>query len=167
MSLADPCLPKWFSEDYPASAGLFAMLATLIMHLAEWSSMYFSHTPEEAENHRHMPDHLHLGPCMMEIGISIHSVIIGMPTDHCILSTHIIGLALGLSSGEFKALFIAIVFHQFFEGLGIGNVLADLEYEGRTKYAVWFFTFLYGITTPLGIAIGIIIHESSYDATSE
>lgn len=54
------------------------MIAALLMHLGEWLSLYLCHSAREAEDHHHLPDHLHVGSCMLEIGISIHSVIIGL-----------------------------------------------------------------------------------------
>lgn len=77
------------------------------------------------------------------------------------------GITLGLTDEEFTALFVAIVFHQFFEGIGIGNVLADLQHEEQKKVVVYFFTFLYGVTTPAGVAIGIVIQWSNYDVIAQ
>lgn len=94
MSLSDPCLPEWFSESYPASAGLFAMLSAMAMHLMEWLAIF--HEPQKkitegdeegSPEHGHHDDHAHtllleerkkkITTYTLEFGISIHSVIIG------------------------------------------------------------------------------------------
>ncbi|KAJ2611608.1 hypothetical protein H4S08_003075 [Coemansia sp. RSA 1365] len=49
---------------------------------------------------------------VLEVGIALYSVLIG--------------LALAISDSGFIALFIAICFHQFFEGLALGTSLAEL-----------------------------------------
>lgn len=79
-----------------------------------------------------------------EVSICVHSLVIG--------------LSLGLtSSSEFVALFIAIIFHQFLEGIALGSVTAE---SGLGNKYVLLFAAIYSITTPIGIAIGIGVRES-------
>lgn len=79
-----------------------------------------------------------------EVSICVHSLVIG--------------LSLGLtSSSEFVALFIAIIFHQFLEGVALGSVTAE---SGLGNKLVLLFAAIYSITTPIGIAIGIAVRES-------
>lgn len=79
-----------------------------------------------------------------EVSICVHSLVIG--------------LSLGLtSSSEFVALFIAIIFHQFLEGIALGSVAAE---SGLGNKLVLLFAVIYSITTPTGIAIGIAVRES-------
>ncbi|KAJ1723642.1 hypothetical protein LPJ53_002025 [Coemansia erecta] len=61
-----------------------------------------------------------LATYILEIGIALYSVLIG--------------LALAISDHGFLALFIAICFHQFFEGLALGTSLAEL-YWIKTQIA--------------------------------
>ncbi|KAI9842046.1 MAG: high-affinity Zn(2+) transporter zrt1 [Thelocarpon superellum] len=68
---------------------------------------------------------------ILEFGVIFHSVIIG--------------LNLGTVGDEFGTLYVVIVFHQAFEGLGIGAP--------------------YGLTTPIAIAIGLGL-RTTYDAGS-
>ena len=91
---------------------------------------------------------------MMEISVAIHSVIIG--------------IALGSMAGEenlesLQALLIAICFHQFFEGLGLGTVIAAARLHfGTAKIAI--FALVFAITVPIGVLIGIfIINEESLE----
>jgi zinc transporter 1/2/3 len=81
---------------------------------------------------------------LLELGIALHSVIIG--------------IALGLARDEFVSLFIALVFHQFFEGIGLSSVVAEADF-GKKWIAVGLVVF-YTISTPIGVAIGIGIHDS-------
>ncbi|KAH9056715.1 ZIP-like iron-zinc transporter [Lactarius vividus] len=81
-----------------------------------------------------------IGVAILEFGVILHSVLIG--------------LTLAVDEG-FKVLFVVIVFHQTFEGLGIGSRLAYLELPPKYRTVPVYAAFLYGITTPLGIAVGL------------
>ncbi|CAJ0769153.1 24847_t:CDS:2, partial [Entrophospora sp. SA101] len=93
-----------------------------------------------------------IGVVVLEFGICFHSVIIGM--------------ALSVASGtEFISLFCALVFHQTFEGLGLGSRIAALKLpEGSFK--PWLMSLAYGATTPLGIAIGLSVRETYNPSSS-
>jgi zinc transporter 1/2/3 len=86
---------------------------------------------------------------MMEISVAIHSVIIG--------------IAVGSLGGpdnlaELQALLIAICFHQFFEGLGLGTVIeAARLHLGMKKVII--FAISFALTVPLGVMIGIVITD--------
>jgi len=81
-----------------------------------------------------------IGVGILEFGVILHSVLIG--------------LTLAVNE-NFKILFVVIVFHQTFEGLGIGSRLAYLELPPKYRMAPVLAAFLYGITTPMGIGIGL------------
>lgn len=86
----------------------------------------------------------------LEAGILIHSVLIG--------------LDLGLQSGsDYITLLIAIVFHQFFEGFALSQVLIEAQFD--TIWPVIWAVAFYSVTTPVGIAIGIgtrqVLNEGS------
>lgn len=73
-------------------------------------------------------------------------------------------MALGVSSGaEYIALLIALCFHQFFEGIALGTTIIEAKYNSTVKSVLM--AMIYGVTTPLGIAIGIAI-RSSYNGNS-
>ncbi|GAA5942981.1 hypothetical protein JCM3775_000222 [Rhodotorula graminis] len=90
-----------------------------------------------------------IGVLTLEFGVVLHSVLIGLT-----LST--------TSDDEVTTLFIVIVFHQMFEGLGLGTRLAflKLDHLGK-KYALlpWFGALLYSSCTPIGMAIGLGLRE--------
>ncbi|KII87477.1 hypothetical protein PLICRDRAFT_55431 [Plicaturopsis crispa FD-325 SS-3] len=81
-----------------------------------------------------------LGVAILEFGVVLHSLLIG--------------LTLAVDP-DFKVLFVVLVFHQMFEGLGLGSRLAQLKIHARYNYVAFVGALLYGLTTPLGIAIGL------------
>ena len=90
---------------------------------------------------------------LLEAGILFHSVFIGM--------------ALSVSTGPaFVVLLIAISFHQTFEGLALGSRIAAIPSFSTTSLKPWFMSALYGITTPIGQAIGLAAH-TLYDPASQ
>ncbi|KAF8587582.1 ZIP-like iron-zinc transporter [Ramaria rubella] len=86
-----------------------------------------------------------LGIAILEFGVVFHSFIIG--------------LTLAVDP-EFKVLFIVIVFHQMFEGLGLGARLAFMDLPEHYNYIPIFGAILYGLTTPFGIALGLGIRNT-------
>ncbi|KAG2239663.1 hypothetical protein Bca52824_091502 [Brassica carinata] len=77
---------------------------------------------------------------VLELGIIVHSVVIG--------------LSLGATSDTcaIKGLIAALCFHQMFEGMGLGGCILQAEYTNLKKFLMAFF---FAITTPFGIALGI------------
>ncbi|KAJ8515882.1 hypothetical protein ONZ45_g6734 [Pleurotus djamor] len=81
-----------------------------------------------------------IGIAILEFGVILHSVLIG--------------LTLAVDE-DFIILFVVIVFHQTFEGLGIGSRLAYMELPAGYNYIPVLAAILYGLTTPIGIAAGL------------
>ncbi|CAG8216183.1 unnamed protein product [Penicillium salamii] len=77
---------------------------------------------------------------LLEFGIIFHSVIIG--------------LNLGVTGSEFATLYPVLVFHQSFEGLGIGARMSAIPF-GKHTWLPWILCAAYGLTTPVSIAIGL------------
>ena len=77
---------------------------------------------------------------ILEFGVIFHSVIIG--------------LNLGVTGSEFSTLYVVLVFHQSFEGLGIGARMSAIPFKKQSKLP-WILCLAYGLTTPLCIAIGL------------
>lgn len=88
---------------------------------------------------------------ILEFGIIFHSVIIG--------------LNLGVVGAEFTTLYPVMVFHQSFEGLGIGARLSAITFPPRLAYLPWVLALAYGLTTPVSIAAGMGV-RTSYDSGS-
>ncbi|KAH9479523.1 Zinc-regulated transporter 2 [Psilocybe cubensis] len=91
--------------------------------------------------------------------LSTHIIGVGILEFGVILHSFLIGLTLAVDEG-FKILFVVIVFHQTFEGLGIGSRLAYLDLPERFRWAPIAGAILYGLTTPLGIAIGLGVRQT-------
>lgn len=71
-----------------------------------------------------------------------------------IVLSFLIGLTLAVDE-DFKTLFVVLLFHQTFEGLGIGARLAYLKLADRYNYVPFLAAAVYGLSTPLGIAVGL------------
>ncbi|CAG7932028.1 unnamed protein product [Penicillium olsonii] len=82
---------------------------------------------------------------LLEFGIIFHSVIIG--------------LNLGVTGSEFATLYPVLVFHQSFEGLGIGARMSAIPF-GKHTWLPWILCAAYGLTTPISIAIGLGVHTT-------
>lgn len=78
---------------------------------------------------------------VLEFGVIFHSVLIG--------------LTLAVAGEEFKILFIVLVFHQTFEGLGIGSRLATIPWPESRKWTPLILGLAYGLSTPVAIGIGL------------
>lgn len=92
-----------------------------------------------------------IGTLILEIGIMVHSVLIG--------------IELGVTTGtDYISLLIAICFHQLFEGMALGVRIAELKHVKNLASRLGI-GCAYPITTPIGIAIGIGIHFS-YEPSS-
>lgn len=130
--------------------------------------------PNEAEqNKHHMPGEDHLGHSrehhdgddpekgaaaiedymaqltsifILEFGIIFHSVFIG--------------LTLAVSGSEFTTLYIVLVFHQTFEGLGLGSRLATIPWPQSKRNTPYLLGLAFGVSTPIAIAIGLGLRRS-------
>ncbi|KAI9828642.1 MAG: hypothetical protein M1832_001745 [Thelocarpon impressellum] len=129
-----------------------------------------SRRPPHASHHHHHPGpshpHAHtslsemqeqrkmlLQCLLLEAGILFHSVFIGM--------------ALSVATGtSFIVLLLAISFHQTFEGLALGSRIAAIPALSPTSVKPWLMALAYGTTTPLGQAIGLLVHNL-YDPASQ
>lgn len=87
---------------------------------------------------------------LIEGGILFHSVFVGMTVS--------------ITSKGFIILLIAIVFHQMFEGLGLGTRIADVPYP-KNSWKPWALVVAFGSTAPIGQAIGLVT-RGSYDPNS-
>ncbi|KAF3967278.1 hypothetical protein CMV_008706 [Castanea mollissima] len=77
---------------------------------------------------------------VLELGIVVHSIIIG------------ISLGASESPKTIKPLVAALTFHQFFEGLGLGGCISQAKFKSR---AIAIMVLFFSLTTPFGIAIGM------------
>ncbi|KAH0286094.1 Fe2+/Zn2+ regulated transporter [Aureobasidium namibiae CBS 147.97] len=88
---------------------------------------------------------------VLEFGVIFHSVVIG--------------LNLGVVGKEFSTLYPVLVFHQSFEGLGIGARMSAIPFP-KKSWLPWFLCAAYGMTTPIAIAIGLGV-RTTYNPNSD
>ncbi|KAJ1294254.1 hypothetical protein BS78_01G132100 [Paspalum vaginatum] len=79
---------------------------------------------------------------VLEMGIVVHSVVIGL------------GMGASQSVCTIRPLVAAMCFHQLFEGMGLGGCILQAEYGARMNSALVFF---FSTTTPFGIALGLAL----------
>ncbi|KAJ4975862.1 hypothetical protein NE237_000968 [Protea cynaroides] len=77
---------------------------------------------------------------VLELGIVVHSVIIGL------------SLGASMNPCTIAPLVAALCFHQLFEGMGLGGCILQAEYNNKIKATMVFF---FSATTPFGILLGI------------
>ncbi|KAI0017565.1 ZIP zinc/iron transport family [Xylariomycetidae sp. FL0641] len=78
---------------------------------------------------------------ILEFGVIFHSIFIG--------------LTLAVAGEEFTVLYIVLVFHQTFEGLGLGSRLATARWPSSKWYMPYALGTAYSLSTPIAIAIGL------------
>ncbi|WYZ37787.1 hypothetical protein EsH8_II_001293 [Colletotrichum jinshuiense] len=87
---------------------------------------------------------------MLEGGILFHSVFVGM--------------TISITVDGFIVLLVAILFHQMFEGLGLGSRIAAVPYP-KGSIRPWVLVVAFGTTAPIGQAIGLAT-RATYDPDS-
>lgn len=78
---------------------------------------------------------------ILEFGVIFHSIFIG--------------LTLAVAGEEFPILYIVLVFHQTFEGLGLGTRLAVAQWPRGKEYLPYVLALAYALSTPIAIAAGL------------
>lgn len=177
-SLTSPCLKEnpWGNFPFSGFVAMVSAMATLMVDT--FANSYYNKKSmksgvvaqsgdERGVIHAHSHGHVHGSASMMadsesellryrvisqvlELGIIVHSVIIG------------ISLGASESPKTIKPLVAALTFHQFFEGLGLGGSIAQAKLKSR---AIAIMTLFFSLTTPIGIAIGLGI-TNVYDENS-
>lgn len=83
---------------------------------------------------------------VLEFGVIFHSIFIG--------------LTLAVSGAEFNTLYVVLVFHQTFEGLGLGTRLSAAPWPKSKRWTPYLLGIAYGISTPIAIAIGLGVRNT-------
>lgn len=83
---------------------------------------------------------------ILEFGVIFHSIFIG--------------LTLAVSGEEFNILYVVLIFHQTFEGLGLGSRLAVIPWPKSRRWTPYVLGAAYGISTPLAIAVGLGVRNT-------
>ncbi|KAI6673404.1 hypothetical protein NL676_001310 [Syzygium grande] len=178
-NLTSPCLSKspWGNFPFAGFVAMLAALGTLIVDTLATSYYKKLHTDKArlgksigdeekaGENQGHAHGHSHgsistdsdsdllrhrVISQVLELGIVVHSVIIG------------ISLGASESPSTIRPLVAALTFHQFFEGMGLGGCITQAKFETRASAIMALF---FSLTTPVGIGIGLGI-TNVYDENS-
>lgn len=83
---------------------------------------------------------------ILEFGVIFHSIFIG--------------LTLAVAGEEFIVLYIVLVFHQTFEGLGLGTRLAVAQWPRGKEWLPYALGTAYAFSTPIAIAVGIGVRQT-------
>lgn len=84
--------------------------------------------------------------CILEFGVVFHSIFVG--------------LTLAVAGEELSTLYIVLVFHQTFEGLGLGSRLAVTPWPKSKRWTPYLFAVGYGLSTPVAMAVGLGVRET-------
>ncbi|KAK6142407.1 hypothetical protein DH2020_022755 [Rehmannia glutinosa] len=139
-------------KDSAAVKGEEAGVVPVHTHGHSHGSVTLESGETEQLRHRVISQVLNLGifTKILELGIIVHSVIIG------------IALGASQSPNTIRPLIAALSFHQFFEGIGLGGCITQAKFNAR---AVTIMVTFFSLTTPIGIVIGIGI-TNVYSETS-
>lgn len=83
---------------------------------------------------------------ILEFGVIFHSIFVG--------------LTLSVAGAEFQTLYVVLVFHQTFEGLGLGSRLAVAAWPRNQTWTPYFLALAYSISTPTAIAVGLAFRNT-------
>lgn len=83
---------------------------------------------------------------ILEFGVIFHSIFIG--------------LTLAVAGEEFTVLYIVLVFHQSFEGLGLGSRLAVAKWPEGKEWLPYVLGTAYALSTPIAIASGLGVRQT-------
>ncbi|KAJ2984185.1 hypothetical protein NUW58_g6122 [Xylaria curta] len=68
--------------------------------------------------------------------------------------------AVAVAGDEFNILYVVLVFHQTFEGLGLGSRLATAPWPKNKSWLPYILGLAYALSTPISIAIGLGVRET-------
>jgi len=83
---------------------------------------------------------------ILEFGVVFHSIFVG--------------LTLAVAGPEFNTLYVVLVFHQTFEGLGLGSRLAVTPWPKSKRWTPYVMAVAYGLSTPIALAVGLGVRQT-------
>ncbi|KAL8846265.1 MAG: hypothetical protein Q9221_008638 [Calogaya cf. arnoldii] len=83
---------------------------------------------------------------ILEFGVIFHSIFVG--------------LTLAVAGEEFNTLYVVLVFHQTFEGLGLGSRLASTPWQKSKHWTPYILGAAYSFSTPIALAIGLGVRNT-------
>ena len=188
-ALRDPCLTGPIT-DYPWVEGIALMTVFVLFFTELMAMRYATFGPAPGEEHDHgvsstslrkrstsksvhTPGDDHLGHSRehddLEVEVSGNRLV----EDYAAQMTAIfilefgvvfhsifIGLTLAVAGEEFNTLYVVLVFHQTFEGLGLGSRLAVTPWPKSKRWTPYTFAAAYALSTPIALAAGLGVRDT-------
>ena len=100
------------------------------------------------ENEKHSEDYAAAMTAIfiLEFGVVFHSIFVG--------------LTLAVAGAEFNTLYVVLVFHQTFEGLGLGSRLAVTPWPKSRHMTPYYMALAYSFSTPVALAVGLGVRNT-------
>ncbi|EHK97195.1 putative Zinc-regulated transporter 2 [Glarea lozoyensis 74030] len=153
-------MPPWFQaffaryvrqrEELKSAIASVAQTATAVAMPAPPPPVVYRETTDEPQMDAATFKKMSMNITLLEGGILFHSIFVGM--------------TISITNDGFLILLIAILFHQFFEGLGLGSRIAAIPYPKRA-IRPWVLVCAFGLTCPIGQVIGLLT-RGVYDPAS-
>ncbi|KAK6197492.1 Zinc/iron permease [Scheffersomyces amazonensis] len=161
-ALTNPCLGEFSEYAWTEAIALMGIFVMFLIHIFGRKkleniyghssiSMEQSSTESNEKGEEHIvqnveeeskTDYLRImNVSLLELGIVLHSIFVG--------------LTLAVTGSEFKTLYIAIVFHQFLEGVGLGSRFAMYRWPPKKTYLPWVLSLVFTLSTPISTSIGL------------
>ncbi|PQQ15330.1 zinc transporter 1-like [Prunus yedoensis var. nudiflora] len=186
-NLTSPCLKEnpWGKFPFTGFVAMLSAIGTLMVdslatgyyqrsniksnqvtvHELETGDHVHGHAADHVHGHTHATQsHAHGSEELMSSELIRHRVISQVLELGILVHSVIIGISLGASQSPetIKPLMVALSFHQFFEGMGLGGCISQAKFKSRSAAIMAAF---FSLTTQSGIAIGIgistVYNESS------
>ncbi|KAL3454391.1 Zinc/iron permease [Aspergillus insuetus] len=135
LSLSDT---ETLEEDHSPSNSNSGLLST-----SQASRTTTNHQPPSSQNNWKPPLTRLL---LLESSIILHSLLIG--------------LSLSVAGPDFPTLYAVLIFHQTFEGLGLGTRLAEIPWPPSKNFMPYILGCAYALSTPLAITVGLCVRGS-------
>ncbi|KAL9276672.1 hypothetical protein ACSQ67_025782 [Phaseolus vulgaris] len=128
------------AESSPAGGGDREMASAV--NFGHFHGHHHHHSENKTEGQNSQLLRYRVVAMVLEFGIVVHSVVIGL------------GVGASNNTCTIKGLIAALCFHQMFEGMGLGGCILQAQYKFLKKAIMVFF---FSVTTPFGIALGIAL----------
>jgi zinc transporter ZupT len=135
-------IPDLYHEE-SASIGIYILIGFLIQLLME----FFSGGIEHGHVHVHKGQKM---PWGMFLSLSVHSILEGIPLGNQLMGFEILS---SHNHGNDNSLLLGILFHQLPVAIALMTLLVNTN---LTLLKSWIVLMLFGIMTPLGVAIGML-----------
>ncbi len=135
-------IPDLYHEE-SASIGIYILIGFLIQLLME----FFSGGIEHGHVHVHKGQKM---PWGMFLSLSVHSILEGIPLGNQLMGFEILS---SHNHGNDNSLLLGILFHQLPVAIALMTLLVNTN---LTLLKSWLVLMLFGIMTPLGVAIGML-----------